>query len=162
MLIDNESQSLKQIIRSAFPTDVSLSHADCEVLRSSLVAIRDEDVLNLLGIVLIDLIETHRASPELEPDYADSVVRFLCGANAPPLGSAPGLVISGEAFNEMRSFSSTYKRSAERLFGTFTIAQSRAVVAWLEAASLWKHSNIPSEELDAALEYWNDKRNQPN
>ena len=53
-----DKSTLKGKIFQAFPSLCSLSHSDCFELRTKLLLLRNEDVLVLLGPVLIDLRDT--------------------------------------------------------------------------------------------------------
>jgi hypothetical protein len=146
---------LKALISTAFPTSFSLSHADCEELRTKLVSLCDDDVQGVLGPVLIDLLDTHTNSMA-RPDWSDSVVRFLCAANPPPVETISGISINTKQFEE---FGASRKPHAEKLFSKFTIEQARAIYHWLQAVQSWSESHIPADELAVALKYW-QRRNQ--
>ncbi|MDB6016374.1 MAG: hypothetical protein JWR19_863 [Pedosphaera sp.] len=156
MRTNDANIQLRELISNAFPTSLSLSHSDCEELRTKLVSLREGDVLTILGPVLLDLLETHTESVAI-PDWADSIVRYLCAGKPPPVELIPDSSINTKQFSD---FSASYQPEAEALFNKFTIQQSRAIYSWLEAAQSWSKSNIPSAELTAALVYWNRKSNQ--
>ena len=144
-------QKLKKRIALAFPSSIKLSHEDCVELRSELVSLYDEDVFLLLGLVLIDMLETHNRSTS---DDEDSVVRFLSYANTPPLPDVPGLY---EAKRALEEHAASQKPEYCELFDRFNREQVGVVCEWLRIVKSWDDAFIHEDELTAALEYWENK-----
>lgn len=142
---------LKERIALAFPSTCKLSHEDCVELRSELVSLCDEDIFLLLGLVLIDMLETHKRSTS---DDEDSVVRFLSNANPPPLPDVPGLY---EAKRALEEHAASQKPEYCELFGSFTREQVDVVCEWLRIVKSWDDACIHEDELCAALEYWESR-----
>ena len=141
---------MKKQISDSFPTTYKLSHSDCVELRGSLVGLTDKDLYDLLGPILLDLLETHT---DAEPDWSDSVVRFFCGNNSPPIDKVQNLL---PCIDELEAYASS--RGNKCVFDDFTHGQVLAIWQWLNAVKSWNASNIPTDELVAALDYWKKKR----
>ena len=152
MRVNKAINKLKEQIELAFPSSCKLTHEDGVELRSKLVSLYDEDVLILLGWVLIDILDTYN---NLKPELEGMVVQFLGSANPCPLPEIRGLA---GCKRNLDAFAAQQQKESSKLFNRFTRAQINVVCEWLKVVKSWEESIINEDELDAALKYWNDKR----
>ena len=146
------SDTLRKCIIEAFPSSWTLTHEECVELRAAMVSLHDKDIINLIGLVLVDLMETHAGS---RPNRTDSVVRLLSGANPPPLESNSRL----ESYiQEGRAAEAVRVKESLRLFDEFNKAQVDAICKWLEDVRSWEADEVHEEELNAAIYFWARKR----
>jgi hypothetical protein len=96
------------------------------------------------------LVET-RSKCLSEPDWADSVVRFLCGEQLPDIEPNSCLSVNVGQLNE---FAALQRSTANQVFVNFDKHQAFAICEWLQSVESWKASNINPMELASALSYW--------
>lgn len=153
-------ERLRLLIQEAFPRFVDLSHADCVELRAELRTLHDEDLLALLGPVMLDLAETP-TTVRSEPDWADMVVRFLCSAAPPPTeATCVGAADFRQFVQEYNEFARLDAPKMDRLFRKFTRAQASAICEWLRLVRSRPAWRIPEDELAAAHRYWEARAQQ--
>jgi len=154
MCTDNSSKQLADQIANAFPSPFRFSHEQCLEIRKLLFSSKDDEVLNLLGPVLVDLVMHHSRS-SCEPATADSVVRFFASVNPPPLETIPGKQLDTSSIEDL---SRAQQAESELLFNKFSKEQASAITEWLLAALSWHEPHLHDSEIRAALDYWSKPR----
>jgi hypothetical protein len=149
-----KTDEIKRIIERAFPSNHILARSDKIELRSKLVALRESDLIELLGPVLIGTVENN-ATNSPGPDWVDSVVRFLAGPNLPHVDS--GITDLKTAEMQLNAYANESRSEALKLFETFSREQGHAILSWLKLAQSWTQSNLDPSELDAAISYWSNR-----